>query len=111
VDIRLLSLYFIAGGSIVALVSHFGSQGKGLLAAFVAFIPSITVITLCTIYFRGGISAATSYVKGMLLLLPAWTLYALCLFYLLPWMGLVPALVISISIYLVASFLTLRLTG
>jgi len=110
-DIRLLSLYFVLGGTIVVLVSHFGSQGKGLLAAFVAFIPSITVITLCTIYFSGGVSAATSYIKGMLLLLPAWSIYALSLFYLLPRSGLVPALLISISVYLVAAFLTVRLTS
>jgi uncharacterized membrane protein (GlpM family) len=110
-DIKLLSLYFVVGGAIVVLVSHFGSQGRGLLAAFVAFIPSITVVTLCTIYFNGGASAATSYVKGMLLLLPAWSLYALLLFYLLPRLGLAPSLLISISVYLIAAFLTVRLSS
>jgi len=110
-DIKLLSLYFAVGGIIIALVSYFGSQGRGLLAAFVAFIPSITVVTLCTIYFNGGISAATSYIKGMLVLLPAWFLYALSLFYLLPRLGLVPALIASISVYLAGALITMRLVG
>jgi uncharacterized membrane protein (GlpM family) len=111
VDIKMLSLYFAVGGTIVALVSYFGSQGKGLLAAFVAFIPSITVVTLSVIYINGGINAATSYVRGMLLLLPAWLLYALSLFYLLPRLGLVPSLLISVSAYIAGALLTIRLAG
>jgi hypothetical protein len=45
-SVKLLALYFVVGGVIVAAVTYFGSQGKGLLAAFVAFFPSVTVVTL-----------------------------------------------------------------
>jgi uncharacterized membrane protein (GlpM family) len=106
---RLLLLYFLIGGIIVALTTYFGSQGKGLLAAFISFLPSITIVTLCAIYFSEGVSATTSYIKGMLVLLPAWFLYALCLFYTLPRIGLLPSLFISVSLYLVASWATIQL--
>lgn len=108
-DFKSLGIYFLVGGAVVAIVSYLGSQGKGLLAAFIAFIPNITIITLWAIYTSSGAAAATTYVKGMLQLLPAWTLYAVTLLVLLPRMGLVPSLLISVAVYLVASLITIRI--
>jgi len=110
-DFKSLAIYFLGGGTVVAVTSYFGTQGKGMLAAFIAFIPSVTVVTLWAIYSKSGAPAATSYVKGMLQLLPAWTLYAIVLFYLLPRMGLWPSLLISIAVYMVGSFITIRIIG
>jgi uncharacterized membrane protein (GlpM family) len=107
--IKMLLLYFLLGGTVVTVVTYFGSQGKGLVAAFVAIFPSITVVTLCTIYFGGGVSPATSYFKGILLLLPAWLLYILSVWYLLPRLGLAPSLTIGISLYLMGSLVTMKL--
>ncbi len=107
-DAKLLSLYFVLGGTIVALVTYFGSQGKGLLAAFIGFFPSITIITLFTIYSRSGVSATVSYFKGMLFLMPAWLLYAVAMIFILPRWGLVPSVLIGVFLYVAAALVTMR---
>jgi uncharacterized membrane protein (GlpM family) len=108
-DIKLLSLYFLVGGTVIALVTYFGSQAKSLLAAFVAVFPAITVITVCTIYFSGGVNAATSYFKGILFMAPAWLLYLFSVLYLLPRLGFVPSLVIGVFLYLTTAFAIMKL--
>ena len=107
-DAKLLSLYFVLGGTIVALVTYFGSQGRGLLAAFIGFFPSITIVTLFTIYAGSGVSGTVSYFKGMLFLMPAWLLYALAVVFILPRWGLVPSILIGVVLYVVASLITMR---
>lgn len=107
-DAKLLSLYFVLGGAIVTLVTYFGSQGKGLLAAFIGFFPSITIVTLFTIYYNSGVSATVSYFKGMLFLLPAWLLYAVAMIFILPRWGLVPSVLIGVFIYVAAALVTMR---
>ena len=109
VDPKLLALYFVIGGLVVSLVTYFGSQGKSELAVFIAFLPATTLITVVTIYLAGGTGAAVSYAKWMLILLPAWVLYAVGLIFLLPRLGLALSLVISVAAYLGAAFLTMRL--
>jgi len=110
VDLKLLVAYFVIGGLVVSVVTYFGSQGKSELAVFIAFLPSTTLITLCTIYFAGGTGAAVSYAKSMLILLPAWVLYVLGVLFLLPRLGLVVSLLISVAAYLAAAFVTMKLT-
>jgi uncharacterized membrane protein (GlpM family) len=110
-DAKWLILYFLLGGAIVTLVTYFGGQGKGLLAAFVAFFPSITVLTMFTIYFNGGLNATISYFKSMLLLLPAWLLYVIPVLFLLPKLGPVPSVLIGIAAYVGAAFVTIRLAS
>jgi hypothetical protein len=107
-DAKLLALYFVLGGTIVTLVTYFGSQGKGLLAAFVAFFPSVTIVTLLSIYFSSGIGATVSYFKGMLFLIPAWILYALAMMFILPRWGIVPSVLIGIFLYVAVAFVTMR---
>ena len=108
-DPKLLALYFVIGGLVVSLVTYFGSQGRSELAVFIAFLPATTLITVVTIYLAGGTGAAVSYAKWMLILLPAWVLYAVGLIFLLPRLGLALSLVISVAAYLGAAFLTMRL--
>jgi len=108
-SIKLLSLYFLLGGTVVALVTYFGSQGKGLFAAFIGSLPTVTVITLCIIYLNAGVDASTSYFKGLLIMLPAWLLYVIAVIFLLPRLGLVPSLVIAVAIYLSSSVLIMKL--
>lgn len=95
----------------MALVTYFGSQGKGLLAVFIAFFPSITVLTFCTIYLNGGVKAATTYAKSMIIMTPAWLAYVTVVMLLLPRIGLVPSLLLGILGYLIGSFLTTRLVS
>lgn len=108
-DPKLLALYFVIGGLVVSLVTYFGSQGKSELAVFIAFLPATTLITVVTIYLAGGTGAAVSYAKWMLILLPAWVLYAVGLIFLLPRLGLALSLVISVAAYLGAAFLTMKI--
>jgi len=110
VDPKLLVAYFVIGGLVVSVVTYFGSQGKSELAVFIAFLPSTTLITLCTIYLAGGTGAAVSYAKSMLVLLPAWVFYVVGVIFLLPRLGLVVSLLVSVAAYLAAAFITMRLT-
>ena len=109
-DAKLLALYFLIGGTVVALATYFGHQGKGLLTAFIAIFPSITVVTLSTIYLRSGLGAAASYSRGLLALMPAWFVYIICVFFLLPRLGFAPALIIGVSLYSVIGIVIMRLT-
>jgi hypothetical protein len=107
-DVKLLSLYFVLGGTIVTLITYFGSQGKGILAAFIGFFPSITIVTLFTIYLKSGVGATVSYFKGMLLLIPAWVLYALAMVFILPRWGIVPSVIVGIALYVGVAIVTMR---
>ncbi len=109
-DNKLLALYFFLGGAIVTAVTYFGSHAKGQVAAFIAFLPTISVITLCTVYFSGGAGEAVSYAKNMLWLLPPWVVYVLAVIFLLPRIGLAWSLGIGIAAYLVLAFIIMRLT-
>jgi len=110
-DVKMLPVYFVIGGATVCAVTYFGSQAKGMLAAFIAFLPSISVITLCSIYFASGTGEAVSYAKSMLLLLPPWILYVIGVIFLLPRIGLAGSLAVSIAAYLGIAFLIMKLTG
>lgn len=109
-DPKLLALYFVIGGLVIATVTYFGVQGKSQFAVFIAFLPSTTLITLITIYLAGGTGATVSYAKNMLILLPAWVLYVVGVLFLLPRLGLVVSLLISVAAYLAAAFITMKLT-
>ena len=106
---KLLLLYFLMGGVIISAVTYFGSQGKSQMAAFIAFLPSTSLITLCTIYFTSGSQMAVSFGKGMLMLLPPWLFYLLSVIVLLPRIGLVATLAVSVTIYLILALLVVKL--
>lgn len=107
--INLLLLYFIVGGIVVSATVFIGSEGKGLLAAFIALFPSVTVTTFLIIYLESGLSATLSYAKGLVLLTPAWILYLLIFIYFMPRIGFAEAMVLGISLYVVASLIIMRL--
>lgn len=100
---KILFAYFILGGTVVTLVAYLGSQGKGLLAAFIATFPVITLLTFVLIHSQSGVSATISYAKGLLIITPAWLLYVACVLILLPKWGIVRALGLGILIYILAS--------
>ena len=107
-DNRMLILYFVIGGIVVTTVTYLGSHSKSMLAAFIALVPCVTVITLCTIYFNSGTEATVSYAKNMLILLPPWILYVVGVILLLPRIGLAGSLVASIAILVVTAILIMR---
>lgn len=98
-------IYFILGGLIVVIATYFGSEKKGLLAAFFAMFPFVTAFTLFTIYSAAGSNAVTSYVKGLLLLTPIWIIYLVCVLYLLPKYGFWISLAIGVIIYMILALI------
>jgi uncharacterized membrane protein (GlpM family) len=109
-DAKMLAVYFVIGGAIVSAVTYFGSHAKGQIAAFIAFLPSISVITLCSIYFASGTEEAVSFAKSMLILVPPWVLFAVGVIFLLPRIGLAGSLIISVMVYIGTAFLIMKLT-
>ncbi len=99
-NLKLLPLYFLLGGTLVTLTTYLGKLGKGTLAAFVALFPTITVISICTIYLGEGAEKAAGFARGLLILFPVWGIYAFALWQLLPRVGLVLSLVIAVALYL-----------
>jgi len=109
-DIKMLIMYFVIGGVVVSTVTYFGSHAKSQLAAFIAMLPAVTVVTLCTIYSANGAGAAVSYAKNLLIMLPSWVLYILGIIFLLPRIGLAGSLIASIAVFLGTALLILKLT-
>ena len=107
-DNKLFLLYFVIGGIVVSTVTYLGSHSKSTLAAFIALLPCVSVITLCTIYFHSGTDATVSYAKNMLILLPPWILYVVGVVVLLPRIGLAGSISASLAIYIVTALLTIR---
>lgn len=107
-DNRLLPLYFVIGGVVVAATTYFGSHGRGLFAAFIGVLPSVTVVTIISIYFASGTAATLSYVKGMLIFMPPWLLYILSVILLLPRVGLAGSLSAGIAIYLIVAYIIIK---
>lgn len=107
-EMKLIPLYFFLGGAIVTAATYFGSQGKGTLAAFMALVPSISLVTVITIFLEGGAAATQSYVLGMLKLLPAWVLYCGVLFILIPHIGIAGSLVVGLALYVGASYFIIK---
>lgn len=98
-------VYFILGGSIVAVATYFGSEKQGLLAAFFAMFPFVTAFTLFTVYSTAGLDAVFSYIIGLLVLTPVWILYLICVLYLLPkydfWVSIAAGIIIYFVIALI----------
>jgi uncharacterized membrane protein (GlpM family) len=109
-DAKMLALYFVIGGAVVSAVTYFGSHAKSQVAAFIVFLPVMSVITLCSIYFASGTEEAVSYTKSMLVMVPPWVLYAVGVLFLLPRIGLAGSLIVSILVYVGTAFLIMKLT-
>ena len=97
-------LYFIIGGSILTLVTYYGSKERGLLAAFVAMFPMVTAMSIITIYSEVGSLPVLEYVRGLIILTPVWILFLICIWYLLPKQGLIIALGAGVAIYIILAF-------
>ncbi|MEW6418407.1 MAG: DUF3147 family protein [Nitrospirota bacterium] len=98
-------LYFLIGGISVSIVTYFASHAKGLLAAFFANLPVITLITFLTVYHESGHKDVLSYAKGLLIMLPPWLAYIFAVIFLTPRSGFIPSLIIGISLYLLLAYL------
>lgn len=103
-------LYFLLGGCIVSLVSYFGATKRTLLSSFIATLPCLSLATLILIYKEGGMGAAVSYGKGLILFTPAWLCYVGTVIFLLPRCQMWKALTVSVMAYLLVALVTKRLS-
>ena len=97
-------LYFLTGGVVVSVVTYFASHAKGLLAAFFANLPLITMITFLTIYFESGQKAVVSYAEGLIIMLLPWLAYIFSVVFLTRKIGFLTSLIIGISLYLACAY-------
>lgn len=93
-------LYFLVGGSIVSLVTYFAGQQKGLLAAFFANLPSMTLITFLLIYVDSGEREALLYARGLIVMLFPWLAYIFSIIFLSKRLGFISSLIIGVCLYL-----------
>jgi len=100
-QLKTFILHFILGGTIVSVVTYIGSQGKGMLAAFVATFPTMTALTFSLIYSKAGQVSTVNYAKGLLYMTPPWIIYVLCLIFLLPRWGFVKSLTAGVLTYMI----------
>ena len=102
-------LYFLVGGVIVSMVTYFASQAKGLIAAFIANLPVITVITFLTVYFESGEKAVVPYAEGLVIMLFPWLAYIFAIIFLTYRLGFIPSLVIGMSLYFLVAYVIMSI--
>ena len=102
-------VYFLVGGCIIAIVTYLGATGKGWLAAFIAMFPTITVLTFYTVYLEAGSEATVSYIKGLMMFIPAWIVYLFWMLGAIPRLGIGPAILSGIAVYVTSAWLLSRL--
>jgi uncharacterized membrane protein (GlpM family) len=102
-------LYFLLGGAMVTVVTYFASHAKGLLAAFFANLPIITLITFLTIYSESGEKAVVSYAQGLLIMLFPWLAYIFSVIFLAPRLGMIPSLAVGLALYLSLAYAIISL--
>jgi len=108
-NLKLLPVYFLVGGTVVTAITYFGARGNSFLAAFVAMLPSVSVVTLITVYLEGGRAPTVSYAVDLIKLLPPWLLYIGLVVFLIPRLGLWAALGIGVVAYAALAYLIWRL--
>ncbi len=91
--------YFMVGGIVVSSVTYLAGHARGLLAAFIANMPTITVLTFVTIYLESGPKAVVPYALGLVVMLVPWFAYIFSVIFLTPRMGFVPSLFLGVALY------------
>jgi hypothetical protein len=92
-------MYFILGGSLVALVAYLSGRGNPVLTTLVANIPVLFILNIFLMYRAGGVTGSMTYAKGALLLLPVFVLFIVVTMLLLPRLGLPLALLSGVTAY------------
>lgn len=93
----------------VTVVTYFASHSKGLVAAFLANLPIVTLITFITIYAESGQRAVVSYAQGLVIMLFPWLAYIFSVIFLTQRMGFFPSLAVGLSLYLGLACLILQM--
>ena len=101
-------LYFLIGGTVISAVTYFASHSKGLLAAFVANMPVITLITFITIYHETGQKAIVPYAQGLIIMLFPWLAYIFAIILFTPRLGFLPSIITGFTLYMAIALIILK---
>jgi len=101
-------IYFLIGGSVVSLVTYFASHSKGLISAFFANLPVITLTTFIIIYFEAGEKNVLIYAKSLFVMLFPWLAYIFSVIFLGSKIGIIPSLLIGLTFYLIISYIIIK---
>lgn len=101
-------IYFFLGGAVISLVSYFATHSKGLIAAFFANLPVITLVTFIIIYFESGTEPVLSYAKSLLIMLFPWLAYIFSIIFLGPKIGIIPSLLTGLMSYFLLSLIIIK---
>src|SRR5208283_1806583 len=94
-------LYFLIGGMVISVVTYFAGHGRPLIAAFLANMPVITLVTFLTIYHEAGQKAIVPYAKGLVMMIFPWLAYILAIIVLTPRLGFLFSLTTGFTIYVI----------
>jgi len=100
--------YFLIGGTVVSVVTYYASHSRTLVAAFIANLPVMTLITFLMIYREAGEAAVVPYAKGLLIMLVPWLLYIFTVVFMTPLMGVVVSLLAGLTFYVAIAYLILK---
>jgi len=94
-------LYFLIGGSIVALVAYFVNQGNQLLAILVGNIPVLFLLNVILAYRAGGSMSGIAYAKGALISLPFFIVFVVIVLLILPRINTPAAILLAMLVYII----------
>jgi len=100
--------YFLIGGTVISVVTYLASHARPLLAAFVANMPVITLVTFLTIYHEAGQKAIVPYAKGLIMMMLPWFTYIFAIILLTPRLGFLPSLTTGFTLYIFFALIILK---
>jgi uncharacterized membrane protein (GlpM family) len=100
--------YFLIGGTVISVVTYFASHARPLLAAFLANMPVITLVTFLTIYHEGGQKIIVPYAKGLVMMMLPWLTYIFTIIFLTPRLGFLLSLTTGFTLYVIFALIILR---
>ena len=80
-------IYFLLGGTLVALATYLGAHGKGFMAALASTLPVISGLTFVLIYVNAGGQPTVAFAKNLIWLSPAWFVYVFVMLFSVPRLG------------------------
>jgi ABC-type transport system involved in multi-copper enzyme maturation permease subunit len=101
-------LYFLIGGTIVALVAYFVNQGNQLLAILVGNIPVLFLLNIILAYRAGGSISGIAYAKGALISLPFFIIFVLITLIILPRVNTPAAILPTMLVYIIPPIIFYR---
>ena len=94
-------LYFLIGGTIVALVAYLVNQGNQLLAVLVGNIPVLFLLNVILAYRAGGSMSSIAYARGALISLPFFIIFVVIVLFILPRINTPAAILPAMLVYVI----------